>query len=674
MALMHRDVRERPSPATPSHPDLEWRQTVAGQRPGDKVVRIATHREFARVGPGYLIARDAQTAGGVGGWLRHLLIGRPIRTSQEMLERLTKVKALAVFSSDALSSVAYGTEEIMKVLILGGVGLLSLTVPISGIIVALLTIVVLSYRQTIRAYPSGGGSYIVASDNLGMLPGLVAAASLMTDYVLTVAVSVAAGVAALTSLAPVLLPWVVELSIAAVLLICVANLRGVRESGSIFALPTYLFIGSMLLLIGLGIFRLTTGTMPAYQPPSSVLPPGHQTLGIVLLLSAFAQGCSAMTGTEAISNGVPAFKPPEWSNARTTLVAMGSLLAAMFAGTSFLAWRIGVRPAAAETVLSQVGRSVFGTGPMWVVLQVATALILVLAANTAFADFPRLASILGRDRFLPRVFSFRGDRLAFTSGIVLLAAVAIVLLIAFRGSLDGLIPLYAVGVFASFTLSQAGMVIHWRRVRGPGWRRSAIVNGTGAVATGIVTLVIAGTKFVHGAWLIVLLIPLLIGLFVAIRGHYVRLAAASEPATPISADQVRIRVVVPIATLDVRARQALAYARAISGMANGVIAVHVADSTAEADAFKDAWTGWRTPEELVIIESPYRSLTGPLLAYVDALAELHPDETITVVLPEFVPSHWWENLLHNQTALRLKAALLYRPGIVVASVPYHLGR
>jgi amino acid transporter len=654
--------------------DLEWRETIAGRRPGDRVVRIATHRQFDRVAPGYLIPRDGVQKRSIGGLLRRLIIGAPLRTTQEIHERLTKVKALAVFSSDALSSVAYATEEIMKVAILAGAGALALTLPISGVIIALLAIVVISYRQTIRAYPSGGGSYIVASDNLGRLPGLVAAASLMTDYVLTVSVSVAAGIAALTSLVPALLPFVVELSIAAVILICVGNLRGIRDSGTIFAVPTYVFVATMLVLISVGIGLVLTGRTPEYQPPPSAIPSGSQGIGIVLLLSAFAQGCTAMTGTEAISNGVPAFRPPEWKNARSTLVAMGLLLAIMFAGTSFLAATLHIHPATEETVLSQIGRTVFGPGPIWILLQVATALILILAANTAFADFPRLASILGRDRFLPRMFSFRGDRLAFTTGIVLLALVAIALLVVFHGSLDGLIPLYAVGVFSSFTLSQAGMVVHWRRERGPRWRQAAIINGVGAVATGAVTLVIAGTKFIHGAWLIVVLIPLIIALFVAIRSHYDRLAVASEPETPLLADQVKVRMVVPIASLDVRARQALAYAKAISRPDASVIAVHVADSPDAATAFRDAWQRWGESAELVIVESPYRSLVRPFLAYTRALQDLHPGETITVVLPEFVPSRWWENLLHNQSALRLKAALLYEPGIVVANVPYHLGR
>jgi hypothetical protein len=332
-----------------------------------------------------------------------------------------------------------------------------------------------------------------------------------------------------------------------------------------------------------------------------------------------------------------------------------------------------VLPADDETVISQIGRTVFGAGPLWVALQIATALILILAANTSFADFPRLSSILARDRFLPRVFQFRGDRLAFTTGILALAVLSSVLLVIFNGSLDALIPLYAVGVFTSFTLSQAGMVVHWRRVRQAGWRRSAVINGLGAVATAVVTLVIALTKFAEGAWLVILLIPLLIGAFWAIHRHYARLERARKAETPLHADEVTIRAVVPVADLGVPSRQALAFARAMASDDAHVVAVHVTDDVANAERLRCAWGEWETGVELVLIESPFRSLTGPLLAYIDALKETHPADTITVVLPEFVPSHWWEHLLHNQTALRLKAALLFHPGVVVTNVPYHMG-
>jgi amino acid transporter len=560
----------------------------------------------------------------------------------------------------------------MKVLILAGAGALALTLPISAVIVILLAIVVLSYRQTIRAYPSGGGSYIVASDNLGMIPGLTAAGALLIDYVLTVSVSIAAGVAALTSMVPDWLPYTVPMTVGAVLLIMLANLRGLRESGTIFAAPTYLFVIMMYILIGWGLLRLFTGDY-SYTPPPSVRPFGAEPLTIFLVLRAFAQGCSAMTGTEAISNGVPAFKAPESQNARMTLAWMGVLLGTMFFGMNFVATEIGILPASDETVLSQLGRVVLGDGtPLYVLLQIATALILVLAANTSFADFPRLSSILARDRFLPRLFQFRGDRLAFTSGIITLALFAIALLVIFNGSVDQLIPLYAIGVFASFTLSQSGMVVHWRRLREANWRRSAVINGVGAVTTAIVTLVIAFSKFAEGAWLVIVLIPLLILGFWGIHRHYQVLDRARRAETPLLPEAITVRAVVPVSDAGVQARQALAFARAIASDDRHVVAVHVTDEVQSAERLRLEWEEWAPGVELVIVESPYRSLAGPLLAYIDALKDTHPHDTLTVVLPEFVPSHWWEQLLHNQTALRLKAALLFHPGIVVASVPYHM--
>jgi amino acid transporter len=667
-----------PNPRLASRPDLEWRETVRGAKPGDRFVRIATHRGFTRIRRGYLVPRPGtgEPTTGVGlilHRLKHVVLGNPIPTAREAHERLNKIRALAVFSSDALSSVAYGSEEIMKVLVLAGAAALSLTLPIAAVIVLLLAIVVLSYRQTIRAYPSGGGSYIVASDNLGMLPGLTAAGALLIDYVLTVSVSIAAGVAALTSMVPDWLPYTVPMSIGAVVLITLANLRGIRESGTIFAAPTYLFVVMMYVLIIWGLWRLFTGDY-SYTPPPSARPFGAETLGVFLVLRAFSQGCSAMTGTEAISNGVPAFKAPESVNARATLVGMGVLLGTMFYGTAFLSTHMGILPANDETVLSQLGRVVLGDGSPWyITLQIATALILVLAANTSFADFPRLSSILARDRFLPRFFQFRGDRLAFNSGIVTLALFAIALLFIFNGSVDQLIPLYAVGVFASFTLSQSGMVVHWRRSHDPGWQRSAVINGLGAAATAIVTLVIAVTKFAEGAWMVVLLIPLLILGFWGIHRHYLVLDRARRAETPLLPDEIIVRAVVPVADAGVQARQALAFARAIAPDDRHVVAVHVTDDVVSADCLMREWEEWGPGVELVIVESPYRSLGGPLLAYIDALKETHPRDTITVVLPEFVPSHWWENLLHNQTALQLKAALLFHPGVVVTNVPYHIG-
>ncbi|MBI2887698.1 MAG: APC family permease [Chloroflexi bacterium] len=681
MTSFNRSASDPPGPASAGgtgHPDLEWRETVKGVKPGDRFVRIATHRGFRRVRPGYLVTRPGTgepttRLGRVFQALKRALIGSPIATEREIHERLSKTKALAVFSSDCLSSVAYAIEEIMRVLLLGGVALLSLTFPIALMIALLLTIVITSYRQTIAAYPRGGGSYIVASDNLGTLPGLTAAASLLVGYVLTVSVSIAAGTAATVSLVPELLPFSVPLSIGAVALVTLANLRGLRESGNIFAAPTYLFIVMVLGLIAFGLWRLAAGDL-AYSPPESTLEPGAQALSLFLLLSAFSQGSTLLTGTEAISDGVPAFKPPEARNARITLTVMGVLVGTMFLGISFLAANLGVLPSEHETVVSQLGRAVFGVGPLWVVLQIATTLILILAANTAFADFPRLGSFLARDGFLPRAFQFRGDRLAFTAGIVSLAMLASLLLVVFQGSVEKLIPLYAVGVFTSFTFSQAGMVVRHRRDGRPGWQRTAMVNAVGSATTGAVTLIIATTRFLQGAWLVVVLLPLIISFFRAINSHYQSLARARQAETPLSEEEIVIRAVVPVADLGVEARQALAYARSIAPDDDHVVVVHVVDEPAAAERFQQQWAEWGVNADLVIIETPYRSLLGPLLSYLDGLRETHPRDTITVVLPEFVPSHWWEHLLHNQTALRLKAALLFHPGIVVASVPYHLAR
>jgi amino acid transporter len=656
--------------------DDGWRQAQRGSKPGDRYVRAYRPRGFQRREPGYLVQKPGTGEGKspVGRAFqstKRSLIGSPIASEKEHEERLTKVKALAVLSSDALSSVAYATEEIMKVLILAGVAALSRTLPISAVIVCLLAIVVISYRQTISAYPKGGGSYIVASDNLGTTPGLIAASSLMVDYVLTVAVSVAAGVLALTSLEPGLIPYRVELAVAGVVLLMIGNLRGIRESGSIFAVPTYAFIVLMFGLIAWGIYKVASGGDLSMAPPDGIEPAGHKQVTLFLLMSAFAQGCTAMTGTEAIADGVPAFKSPEPKNARGTLLAMGIILGTMFLGVSYLAREVDARPAE-ESILSQVGRAVFGEGPLWVTLQIATALILVLAANTAFADFPRLASFLARDRFLPRGFQHRGDRLAFSVGIANLAGFAIILLIIFGGSLDHLIPLYAVGVFTSFTLSQTGMVVHWRKVRGPHWRRSAIINGIGATATGIVTLVIASTKFLHGAWLVLILIPLLIFMMKTIHSHYIRLEKYRTAETPLDPGEITVRTIVPIADLGVEARQAIAYARAITRDPTRVTAIHITDDMEKADGMRKIWREGNFDAQLEIIESPYRALLPPLIGYVDELKERYPNDTITVVLPEFVPSRWWEHLVHNQTALRIKGALLFHPGIVVVSVPYHL--
>ncbi|HXL36578.1 MAG TPA: APC family permease [Ktedonobacteraceae bacterium] len=658
-----------------------------GSFPGNERVRVVlpSQRAFRRVGTGRLEATEVTQAprkgmGRVASNVKRVLIGAPIASAQAEHERLTKFKALAVLSSDAISSVAYATEAILLSLVAAGSSHLGLTLPISFAIVGLLAIVAISYRQTIPAYPNGGGSYIVAKDNLGTVPGLIAAASLMIDYVLTVAVSVSAGVLALVTLVPELAPYVVPIDVALVIFITVVNLRGVRESGSIFAIPTYIFIASALLLIIVGSVK---SFFIQHDPIIGTFPPVQATesLTLFLVLKSFAAGCSAMTGVEAISNGVPAFKKPEARNARMTLTWMAVILGTLFIGLTLLATSFGIEAnqASNPTVVGQIAFKVF-TGPlyfMYPVFQIATLLILTLAANTSYSDFPRLASLLARDKFLPNQFAFRGDRLAFTTGIVFLALLAILLLIVFQGVTTQLINLYAVGVFLSFTLSQGGMVLHWWRLRRDhkGWLRSMIINGLGSFTTFIVALVIASTKFLEGAWIVVILIPLLVMMFLAISRHYNRVEREKVSDIPIHPQDIHHRVIVPIAGLDRAAIQSLAYARSIT---KHVIAVHVAIDLDDANKVREAWERWQKhlaeeeETQLIIIESPYRSLSRPLLAYIDTIHELFPADTVTVILAEFVVAHWWEQILHNQTALRLKASLFFHPGIVVTSVPQHL--
>src|SRR5579883_1375767 len=526
---------------------LEWKE-VPGQKPGDAVIRIALHRSAPIAGPGIVVVRPEVTGprhgiGRVLAGIKHFLIGAPLATAAAPHERLNKIRALAIFSSDAMSSVAYSTEEVMKVLILAGVGALVYTVPVSLIVVFLLAIVTISYRQTILGYPNGGGSYIVASENLGTIPGLIAAAALMIDYTLTVAVSIAAGVAAITSAFPALLNDSVLLCVIAIILVTLGNLRGIRESGTIFAVPTYIFIFSLYGLIIYGIVRISMGGVsyvPAVPPP-----PPSRTLDLFLLLTAFAQGCTAMTGVEAISNGVPAFKEPATKNARTTMIWMAFVLATLFLGVSILGTHLSIIPNTQETVISQIARAVTGRGPYYFLIQFSTALILLLAANTSFNGFPLLVSILARDGYMPHQFAFRGDRLAYSNGIMALALMAIILIIVFRGSVDALIGLYAIGVFISFTLSQTGMVVRWLRIRGPNWRRSILVNGLGAILTGIVTVVIGVTKFHEGVWIVMILIPLLVAMCLLIQGHYRLVATQTAPETPLDPSDVRLRVVVP---------------------------------------------------------------------------------------------------------------------------------
>jgi amino acid transporter len=664
---------------------MEQREIVPGRLPGSRYVRVVRpfSGRFRRRDAGYLVATEevlqpSSFAGRVLEGLRRLLIGPRIPTELEMTERIGVLKGLAVFASDNISSSAYATEEIMRVLVLAGAGALSLTMPLTVGIVLVLAIVVISYQQTIRAYPSGGGSYIVASDNLGTLPGLIAAAALLTDYILTVSVSIAAGVAALTSIFAGLFEYRVALGIGFIVLLAVGNLRGIRESATLFAAPTYVYLLSIYGLLAYGILLAITGNLPLYQPPPEWALEAHgaEALGLFLILRAFASGSVALTGTEAVSNGVPAFEPPEAPHAARVLIVMGACFGTIFLGISFLAGQLGVLPdpTEQETIISQITRTLVGDGsPYHYLVQISTALLLVLAANTAFADFPRLSSILARDRFVPRIFQFRGERLAFSSGIMLLALVAIVLVIVFEGSVTNLIPLYTVGVFVAFTLSQSGMVRHWWKLKGEEkhWRVRAGINALGAVTTAIVAVEVAVSKFALGAWMVLLLIPCLVAIMWGIRLAYRdvehSLALGPEETTLPPVEQPH--VLVPVSRLDRAALQALSYGRSISSK---LTAVHVTDDPAEIEAVRREWDALGFEIELVVVESPYRALIPPLLAYIDAVDSQDPGP-ITVVLAEFVPRHFWEYVLHNQTALRLKFHLFFRPNTVVVDVPYHVG-
>ena len=673
--------------------------------------------------------------------LKRLLVGSPIRTARLAHERLTKKTALAIFASDALSSTAYATEQILLVLaaayVAGQADAFSRVVPISIAIGALLVIVAISYRQTIHAYPSGGGAFIVAKENLGTLPGLVAGASLLVDYVLTVSVSTAAGVEAITS-AMVGTRFAglhnhrVLLCLFFITFIMIANLRGVREAGSLFAAPSYAFIFSFLCLIVYGLIRyyLNPGIVPVPNDVDLKIAEGYhsQPLNLLLLLGAFANGCAALTGIEAISNGVQAFKQPESRNAATTLSWMAALLIVMFLGASLLAYLFNIHPLEHETVISQIARIVFTghIGWFYYIVQATTAAILVLAANTSFAGFPRLSSLLARDRFLPRQLANLGDRLVFSNGIVLLGVFSGVLVWAFRGDTSRLIPLYAVGVFLSFTLSQAGMVVHWWRegktlqamraaiqasgaagnTRAKGsarlesnltgklqarsvkdedpkslvevtqlekkshWRKSLVINGVGAIATFVVLMVFILTKFMHGAWIVVVLIPLLVLMFLRIHKHYLQVAQQLSTEGLEGLRPIRHEVIVPISGIHRGVIAALEYAKSIAP--HHVTAVYVNLDDEATQKLREKWQQWGSGVNLVVVASPYRSLLRPFLNYVDRVKRSSHGEVVTIVLPEFVPAKWWQNLLHNQNTLFLKGALLFKKGVVVTNVPYHL--
>ncbi len=599
--------------------------------------------------------------------LKRVFLGSPLPTAQSRHERLAKSTALAVFASDALSSVAYATEEILLVLVLAGSAALSYSLPISIAIAVLIAIVVSSYRQTIRAYPQGGGAYIVSKDNLGVPAGLVAGAALLIDYVLTVAVSVAAGIAALTSAVPALFPYRPWLCVVAVVGIAVANLRGLRESGKLFAAPTYLFIGSLFVLIVYGGAGAILDFLP--EAPYQRHPPGLEGVGLFLFLRAFASGCTALTGVEAVSDGVPAFKPPEGHNARIVLTWLGVILIVLFMGITFLAYDFGIAPRHEETVISQLARHVFGGGALYFEIQAVTMLILLLAANTSFADFPRLSFFLARDRFIPRQFATQGDRLVFSNGILILSGLAAVLLVIFGGDTHALIPLYAVGVFLSFTLSQASMVRRWLRLKEEGWWWRWWLNAIGALVTGLVMLTIAATKFTHGAWIVVLLIPTLVAVFALVHRHYEEVAEqlsldAFSPPPPMTNT-----VLVLVGDIHRGVIKAIQYAQTLSPNAK---AVFVETDPERTRRLEEKWGRYGMGVPLIVLTSPYRSLLGPLTKYVDNLQNQGENHVVTIVLPEFIPAKWWQLGLHNQTAFLIKGAMLFRKNVIVTDVPYHL--
>ena len=617
--------------------------------------------------------------------LKRLLVGRPLATHEEGHQRIRKLVALPVFASDAISSTAYATDEIMVVLLAqAGIGAAGFTklVPIAIIVALLLAIVVASYRQTLYAYPSGGGSYIVSRENLGVTPSLVAGASLLTDYILTVAVSVAGGVLAIRSAANLGAGWAVPLCLICVLFMTVGNLRGLKESGAVFAGPTYFYVVMLVLLIGVGFYRVFIGHLGAIPVEEYVakgtlseealqFSKGASSLAILMLLRAFSSGAVALSGVEAVSNGVPAFQKPESKNASITLLWMAGILGSCFLGVSILGARL--KPFRGDndpTGLALMAQHVYGgRGALFWMTQVATFAILILAANTAYADFPRLSSIIASDGFLPRQLASRGDRLVFSNGVLFLAVVASGLIIGFKGNISALIPLYAVGVFTGFTLSQAGMVRHHLRLREPRWVLSTIINATGAVTTAIVALVVVVSKFTEGAWIPAAIIPLLVVLFKGINRHYTRLAAQLHVETGTRQPQMVHTMIVLVGSVHRGVLQALSYASSLNP--DHLAAVNVCSTPEEQQLIEQRWEEFDIDVPLEIVYSPYRDLQGSVLRYLDEVDERWGNQIITVIIPEFVVRRWWEHLLHNQSALFLKGKLLFRHNVAVLSLPYH---
>ncbi len=677
----------------PSGLDIELREVRKGLKPGDRFLRVVPkQRLFTREKAGHIEAtRLASKPRGpierIVGSVKNVVLGSPFASAQAIHQRLSKAKGLAILGSDPLSSSAYATEEMLLILVLAGSAALIYSVPIALVIALLLTIVVISYRQTIKAYPNGGGAYIVSQDNLGSAAGTTAAASLMVDYVVLVSVSVAAGVAAITSVAPDLLEYRVEIGVVIIAVMTLLNLRGMREAGSVFAAPTYFFIIAVGGTIIIGLVQVAVGDAPgsilhSAPPQEGVVATGGLTF--FLLLRAFSSGSAALTGVEAISNGVPSFKPPESSNARATLTVMAAIAIFLFVGITYLVSRYGLVPSHDQTVTSQLGRAVLGDNVVYYGFQAATAVVLFLAANTSFNAFPLLSAILARDRYMPRQFTFRGDRLAFSNGILLLSGMAALLYAAFDADVNKLIPLYAVGVFVSFTLSQTGMVKHWLRLREPGWRASLAMNGVGAVATGVVAVIITATKFTHGAWISILMMVVLVAIFLLIRRHYawfaqrihidtselpigvptaVSLVAGDDPTRYLPP---RDHVIVPVDGVNKISLGAIGMARETSRM---VTAVHLTDDPEHAEAFREEWSRAVPDVPLLVIESPFRAFVAPMLAYIESLERTEP-QRITVILPSFVVHHWWERMLHNRDVLRLRPFLKERESIRVVDFPW----
>jgi amino acid transporter len=659
--------------------DVEATEIVKGAKPGSRFARRvrAGERKFERgEEEGTFRATARATAPRTAPerfWrsIRRVLFGAPISSEHLEEQRLPKWKALAVFSSDALSSSAYATDEILLALAAAGTLAISQSIWIAVAIVALLAVVTFSYRQTIRAYPTGGGAYIVARDNWGNVAGLTAAAGLAVGYIMTVAVSIAAGVFAVVSAFPELKDSSVYIAIGAVAIVSLLNLRGIRESGTIFAIPTYGFIIAFAVLIAAGFIRLALGHDLHAEPPESAHELGTHAITWFLILRAFSSGCAALTGVEAISNGIPAFQKPETRNAQSTLVYMAAILGSLFIGITILARVLDVQHANDISAPAQIAKEVFGENVFFYVIQAFTALILFLAANTAYADFPRLASILARDRFLPHQFLFRGDRLAFSYGIIVLGAASIGLLAVFNADVNRLIPLYAFGVFLSFTLSQGGMVVHWLRNKEPGWQRSVVINGVGAVTTGLVAVIVGVTKFMDGAWMAMLGIAVLAVLLWAIFRHYtgVHRKLAVPTGAIFRVEPHRQAMLVPVDEINQAIMRTVAYARSLSP---NVTALHITDDVDHGQQLRRDWEAAVLDVPMVLIDSPYRSFVAPVISYIDALDKADPGQYVTVVLPEYRSLWPWQRFLHNQSARRLRSALTERPNTVIIEVPYHL--